>query len=88
MIEVCNAATCGEADVVLIQDLKPLVECIHRQYYGHDLTNNADQYIIFHEHLSQLFNLVGITSTLVENNPNEVSPEQFKNIFTGEVYER
>ncbi len=32
-----------------------------------------------HRHMEVLFNYAGITESLVENNPNEMSPEEFKN---------
>lgn len=57
-------------------ELKAVIRCVHRLFYTDDILENPKVFLEFHRHLQELFNYAGITSTLVKNNPGEMSPEQ------------
>lgn len=59
-------------------ELKALIVCIHRLFYTEDMLDNPETFLEFHRHLEYLFNYAGITSTLTENNPDQISPEQLE----------
>lgn len=60
------------------EELKAVIRCLHRIYYQGDILHNQDDFLVFHQHLQELFNYAEITDTLVENNPDQCSPEQFE----------
>lgn len=69
------------------QELKEIIKKIHALWYNerNGIFENERIFIRFHEYLSELFNFAGIESSHVENNPNEVSPDDFKKQFR--IYE-
>lgn len=59
-------------------DIRPIIKCIHRIWYDeHSWIEDPRKTIELHEHLSVLFNYAEITSTLIENNPEEVTVDMF-----------
>lgn len=64
-------------------ELKQVIRCIHRIWYADNpaWTESPKMALELLEHMSELFNYAGITETLVENNPDKMSPEDFKERF-------
>ena len=58
------------------KELKATIRCVHRLWYA-DWQEDPQVALDLHRHLSVLFNYAGIEETLAENNPNEVSTEEF-----------
>lgn len=61
-------------------ELKALIRCIHTEWYG-DWMKTPERALKMHQHMSELFNHADIDETLVENNPDKVSPAQFAEHF-------
>lgn len=64
------------------QEIKEIIKCLHKLWYQENphWLDDASLALKVHRHLEALFNYADITDTLVENNPSEVSPTQFKKI--------
>lgn len=58
------------------KELKDAILKMHKLYYNPSMLKDPEIYLEFHRSLQPLFDFAGITSTLSENNPNQVSPEQ------------
>lgn len=61
------------------------VKKLHAFYYLEDeenFLNSAAKFLLLHEIFEELFNAAGITETLCENNPGEVSAAEAR-IFLG-----
>lgn len=58
-------------------ELKAIIRCIHKLWYS-EWIGDHEAMIKMHEHMSALWNFVGIESTLCENNPDELTPEEVK----------
>lgn len=64
------------------EELKATIRCIHELWYGKDSWVTSPAHALkLHRHMEVLFNFAEIESTLVENNPDEISPHQFKIIL-------
>jgi hypothetical protein len=67
------------------KDAKSIIKCIHRMWYPEDgeptFINDRGTLLNLHQHMSQLFEWAGITETRVENNPDEMTPQQFREKF-------
>lgn len=59
-------------------ELKEVIRCVHKLWYDEEWTKSPAAGLRLHRHMEVLFNYAGITSTLVANNPEEVSPIDFK----------
>ncbi len=62
-------------------EIKALIKCVHKLWYS-EWTEDPSLALRLHRHMEALFNYAGIEDTLVENNPDAVTPEMFK-IMTG-----
>ncbi len=63
------------------EELKSLIKCLHEIWYQ-NWPENPSLALKLHRHMDELWNYAGITSTLVENNPDKISPQLFK-MMTG-----
>jgi hypothetical protein len=59
------------------EQMNTLIGVIHEIWYKGDIIRNREDALQMHHMLSHLFNHAGITSTTVENNPEEATPEQW-----------
>jgi len=60
------------------KELKGVIQCVHKLWYGRKWTESPTKALELHRHMEVLFNFAEIKSTLVENNPRKMSPEKFK----------
>lgn len=65
------------------EELKSVIQCIHKIWYQTDpcWTESPQVALKLHRHMGFLFNFAEIESSLMENNPGEVTPEQFESTF-------
>lgn len=61
-------------------ELIATIKCLHKIYYEGDFMDNPKDALLLHRHMEILFDFAEIESSLVENNPNEMSPDDFKKI--------
>lgn len=59
------------------EEVKATIKCIHKMWYDGTWMSSPEGTINMHRHLAHLFNYAGITETLCENNPDEMSPDEF-----------
>lgn len=59
-------------------EIKNLIKCIHEIWYNEFWMQDPSLALRLHRHMSFLFDYAEITSSLVENNPGEVTPCEFK----------
>lgn len=62
-----------------IGQLKATIKCIHKAWYE-DWMATPTSALNMHRHMEILFNFADIEESLVENNPDKVSPEKFKEL--------
>lgn len=59
------------------EELKEVIKCVHEMYYTGKFLESPEEGLKFHRHMEILFNYANIEDSLVKNNPDKVSPEQF-----------
>lgn len=71
------------------EQLKELIKNIHHLWYQEDCFQDPSKVIRLHGFMGELFDFAEITSTLVEHNPDKISPDDFRrmiiNKFTEEL---
>jgi len=67
-----------------LDELKAIIKCIHAQWYSGDFLTSKVDAAKMCEHMEYLWNFAGIEDTLVENNPDGVTREQFLAHIFGE----
>lgn len=55
---------------------KETIKKIHSVWYDGDFLKDPALAIAMHRHMEVLFNFAGIEETLVENNPDKITPTQ------------
>lgn len=63
--------------MITTEELVQAIRTIHRMYYDGSFLKSPDLAMDFHQSLETLFDFAEIKDTLVENNPNGVSPSDF-----------
>lgn len=63
------------------EELKTTIRNVHKLWYNKNWAKSPTHAMKLHRHMEDLFNFAGITSTLVDKNPDEVSPQEFNRRF-------
>lgn len=70
-----------------IDEAKQAIRRIHKIWYGNvSWLKSPELALALHRQMETIFNFAGITDTLVQNNPDKMSPSDFK-FITGAMEE-
>ena len=63
--------------MAICDELRRAIKTVHTMYYDGTFLQNPVKAVRWHRALEVLFNHALLEQTLVDNNPNEVSPDEF-----------
>lgn len=64
-----------------INEVKEAIKELHKMYYAGNPFDNPITGLAFHENLEILFNWVGLTESLIKNNPGERSSDELRKVY-------